>query len=286
MAEDDKLLIRTPPEPEPSEKKPHRLTVWLSIVALLLAAVSALYTGLQAHWARVQAEEAHQARIDAKTASDAQAKDVERSRAASESSATAAGKLAGIAEKSLNITQDQARLDRQQIIGTQAPKMRFSARGGGDRGWFFFQAINDAGGRVAATNVVADITLLVRKWPEKTAILRQEKHLGPKTIPPSNNTPAVYMDERFFIAPPDIWNHIIAGDAFVQVDWRTHYNNGFGEVIRAAESKCSVYLSEVNCPKYRGSFAEEGACSEIGDTMARAIRAKQEAQSKYCQANE
>lgn len=112
MAADDGLLIRTPPPPpppEPTEKKPHRWTIGLSLVALLLAGVSAFYTYRQA-------DEAHQARIEAKNASDAQANDVERSRKASEDSALAATQLASVAQKSLSITEQTTRLSARPIV--------------------------------------------------------------------------------------------------------------------------------------------------------------------------
>lgn len=116
---DDEFLIRTPPAPEATEKKPHRWTLGLSIAALILAGVSAFYTYRQA-------DEAHQARVDAKKASDAQAGDVERSRKAAEISALAAEKLADAAQKSANITERAEKAaERFQKISVR-PRMTIS----------------------------------------------------------------------------------------------------------------------------------------------------------------
>jgi hypothetical protein len=114
MADDDLLLPRRQP-PEPTENKPHPWTVWLSVAAIVFAGVSAFYSYRQAYWAGIQAAEAHKARVDAKVASDAQAKDVERSRKAAEGSAAAAGKLADAAQMSLKITDRGAKASERSV---------------------------------------------------------------------------------------------------------------------------------------------------------------------------
>lgn len=99
---------RLRPPPEPTEKRPHRWTVWLSLGALAVAGVSAFYTYRQA-------DDAHQARLDAKAAADAQAKDVERSRRAAEESARAADMLADAANRNATAAQETARTSTDSL---------------------------------------------------------------------------------------------------------------------------------------------------------------------------
>jgi hypothetical protein len=56
MSSDDRFVIRLPPPPEPTERRPHALTIWLSGIALVVAVLSACFSA----W---QANEAHKARI-------------------------------------------------------------------------------------------------------------------------------------------------------------------------------------------------------------------------------
>src|SRR5207245_4252336 len=93
---DHKYLLPRAPAPEPTESKPHRWTVWLGLAALLAAFACAGFTAWYAY-------EAHASRIDTLKALNAQAKDVERARAAAEASAEAALRLANAAQKSLKI---------------------------------------------------------------------------------------------------------------------------------------------------------------------------------------
>ena len=88
---------------------------WFTAVAIFVALASAAFTGWYAYEARRQAEITEQARRDAKLASDAQARDVERSRKAAEDSATAAALLADAALKSLSIADTTARTQARSL---------------------------------------------------------------------------------------------------------------------------------------------------------------------------
>lgn len=98
---DEQYLIPTPRAPEPTDHRPHGIAVRLSIAAILVAGIAAVFTGWQAY-------EAHAARVDAAKTSKDQSADVSRARAAAEDSAKAVSTLAAIAHDSVKAAQDSA----------------------------------------------------------------------------------------------------------------------------------------------------------------------------------
>jgi hypothetical protein len=130
MKADDDFLIQPPRSPEPTEKKPHKWQIILSLAALLLSLCAVVAAGVSAYYTYKQADEAHQARIEADKASAAQAADVVRSRKAAEKSAEAAQKLAdgmersaGAAEQSAIAGKESLALSRQALILSNAPSL-------------------------------------------------------------------------------------------------------------------------------------------------------------------
>ena len=245
MAADDELLIRTPLPSEPTEKRPHRWTVGLSLGALLLAGVSAFYTYRQA-------DEAHNARIDAKKASDAQAGDVERSRKASEDSALAAEKLADIAQRSLTITERSA--------SQTSRATRLSARPYVQLGFYF----NDRGAGWTYRNMGLGLAIVrsfevsldghrLRSWNE----LQKKLDLtgGPITfsVAGPGNIAAPFktgdVTEIFWVSPADreklVSNAARVGIATCYCSlyedcWRSFVSNGKQEAVPERASSCEV----------------------------------------------
>ena len=120
-------IIPPPRVPWWKRISPDRL---LGIAALLVAFGAAIFSGLQYRAANRQADIADQARKDAKTASDDQAKDVERSRTAAEKSAAAAEKLASgmersakAAETSADAGRDALALNRRALVLANQPSV-------------------------------------------------------------------------------------------------------------------------------------------------------------------
>lgn len=105
---DDKYRIPTPSPPEPTAPMPHRKELWRASLAIWVASICTVFTGLSA-W------EQHRLRFDAKQASDAQAKDVERSRKAAEQSAGAAQRLADVTAKSVDIANSTMQVNKQML---------------------------------------------------------------------------------------------------------------------------------------------------------------------------
>src|SRR5215471_6415140 len=89
MANDD-LLIQPPPGPEKTQLAQHPNEQRRANIAIVVSLGALLASGAAAGFAGWQVWEAHQARLDARKASEAQARDVERSRLAAERSASAA----------------------------------------------------------------------------------------------------------------------------------------------------------------------------------------------------
>ena len=109
---DDKYLLPQPVEPESRQPAQHKSDQRLAIAAIVVAAIAVVFSGIQAC-------EANQARVDAKSAAEKQAKDVERSRVAAESSAVAANLSAGAAWASLPKLEDLVSAQRDQTSNTQ-----------------------------------------------------------------------------------------------------------------------------------------------------------------------
>jgi hypothetical protein len=191
------------------------------------------------------------------------------------------------ASQSAAAAQSQERLNRQEIVGTKAPKMRFVPYGGGDNGFFNFQVINDAAGSsVTATDVKIDITVMIKSWPSRQTIFTQSsKRLTVNSVPSNSpNALVTYMDERYFVAPNDVWREVMSGNAFAEVDWHGSYNNGFGEIVRVGpKSDCSVHLPELKCAKYSGGFSDSGACSSTQSMIKRLAADRKEKDQQYCQ---
>jgi len=74
---DEQYLLPVPPKPEATQLSQHPADRRRSTIAIAVAAIALVFTGVQAY-------EAHEARVDAQKASEIQKLDVERSRKAAE----------------------------------------------------------------------------------------------------------------------------------------------------------------------------------------------------------
>jgi hypothetical protein len=104
---DERFVLPRPPEPEKTDQRPHPIRQRLDIVAIVIALFAAAFSALQWHADDRQARAAEQTldiaekSLDlAKRASEDQAADVERARAAAEASARSAALLAEAAKRS------------------------------------------------------------------------------------------------------------------------------------------------------------------------------------------
>jgi hypothetical protein len=109
---DDQYLIPSPAKPEETQLATHPKEQGRTNIAIGIACLAAVFTLFQAY-------EAHRARLDAKTAADAQAKDVERSRKAAEDSATAANRGADAAWNSVTQLGNLVATGRAQLKSSE-----------------------------------------------------------------------------------------------------------------------------------------------------------------------
>ena len=193
-------------------------------------------------------------------------------------SAKAAKSAADTAAASLDLT-------KRQMIATLAARMKFASdltEGGGVR--IVGMGTNNTTGSMPATDVAATVSANIKGWPDKAVLVSFPSKIVTARMVTPHEGEGGQMNEVVFGGPSaEIWNRIVSGRAFLEVNWSASYNDGFGNIVSAAPtSDCFIRLAPLDCPLFKGGFGGQWPCVQIDVAMRQAIADKEEKQKRYC----
>lgn len=179
------------------------------------------------------------------------------------------------------------------LQGTQAAFMTFSVSSDIPSNTVIFSARN-TNGKAQARDLRADLTATIRNWPSKTILLGPfhdliyRKRVG-GLMEPGVDSP---VNEHFTIPKitPEVAAKLSAGDAYITVQYRANYDNGFGTRIYSTDKQsCDayMYIGHVRCQPGPGSIIDNDirghdTCENI-ETLRKKLEQWMSDSQKQCQ---